>query len=239
MANKDPRRAVNIAVVTALRQEMPAALRPQRHNPSIAITPYNVGGRDISVASIVTGVGKVSAAAGMSALLHRMNPAVILCGGIAGSLNDGLPAGTVTIAQSCRYWDRDATSEGLPLGVVEPSGVELYFPAGNGGQSERLAMILEAPMVRIATGDSVVTAELLDTLPPAWRLCLIRDSDLVDMESTAWVETARLLGYEPVVCRTVFDMVLTGERALSFREGCRRAAEALELAVPLVLSLPD
>jgi nucleoside phosphorylase len=248
-----PGGSVDIAVVTALPLEMPPALRPRRGGTGgtdgtgstpvagtadfgITVTPYRTGGRTVSVASIITGPGTVAAAVGMAALLHRVHPAVILCGGIAGSLKADLPAGAVTIARSCRYWDRDATSEGLPLGVIRPGGRELFVCSADGSPGERIAEMMAVPLVRIATGDSVVTAELLKQLPPAWRHCLTRDADLVDMESAAWVETAGHFGHDPVVCRTVFDMVLTGERALSFRDGCGLAATALERAIPLMLS---
>ncbi|MFA7566457.1 MAG: hypothetical protein WCY01_05470 [Alkalispirochaeta sp.] len=261
------RRPVRVAVVTALPEELPkfpdalksaplasaalgsAALASARRPSQTAVfgdvqeITVKVLPQGQTIAVMATGAGKVAAATGMTKLLYAVEPEWIVCGGIAGSVNSTLLPGTVTIGESCRYYDRDATVVKLPLGAVAP-GRPVVFSLPTGRD---VAVKLDLPSVRIATGDSVVTSRLLQAMPRHWQKCIIRDSDLVDMESAVCAEVAQTLGYEPVVCRTVFDMVGdaatpaatatgTGTEKIRFPEACRIAAEGIDRVVRHLIS---
>ncbi len=236
------RREVDVAVVTALAAEMPSRLsvtgRRDAAEGEVAVirltvdSPGGKDGRAKTVAYTVTGAGKVSAALGMERLLRTVRPRAIICGGIAGSLRLELPPLTVTLAERVSYYDRDATAVGFPLGAVEPGQPAAYHLP----RARELAALMDVPTVRIATGDSVVTPSLLENLPPRWREHLENDAELVDMESAVWVEVARRWGEEPVICRTVYDLVTMAPdvKKTTFPLACRTAADALERLIALV-----
>jgi adenosylhomocysteine nucleosidase len=200
--------------------------------PTIDLIPpgaHHLPGIDLPVALVATGAGKVAAAAGLTEILHHLRPLVLLCGGIAGSLDPALSPGTAMIGRRCWYYDRDATAVRLPLGAIKRNGPDRFeFP-----RAESLAARLGWPAGTIATGDSVVTAAIRDELPRRWRDRLA-ESSLVDMESAVWAEIADERGIETVICRTGYDVI--GHRAagttdenprLSVRDACIRSGAAL------------
>ncbi|MFP4211378.1 MAG: hypothetical protein ACLFR8_09060 [Alkalispirochaeta sp.] len=190
---------------------------------------HRISGIGLPLALVATGAGKVAAAAGLAELFHRVRPHLLLCGGIAGSLDPELNPGSKMIAERCWYYDRDATAARLSFGAVTRNGPDRFeFP-----EAAALAVRLGWRSGTIATGDSVVTARLRDALPRKWRNRLA-ESSLVDMESAVWAELADEHGIKTVICRTVYDVIgyqpsvpPGTDRTIGFREACVRSGEAL------------
>jgi nucleoside phosphorylase len=115
------------------------------------------------------------------------------------------------------------TAVGAPLGAVELSGTDRFdipYP-------EHLASTFDLVPGVIATGDSVVTPELLAAFPPSWRERLAQ-SDAVDMESAVWAERAADEGIPIIVCRTIYDAIgFTPPASMSFRGVATRSGATL------------
>lgn len=170
-----------------------------------------------------TGAGKSNAAAGLERALTQYRPRGIVCGGVAGSLNPALPPGTTVLGRRCWYYDRDATAVGAPLGAVEPSGTDRFDIQ----VPEHLTSARGFVVGTIATGDSVVTPALLESLPAAWRERLSR-SDAVDMESAVWAERALSEGIPIIVARTIYDAIgFSPTRPMSFRAAATQSGATL------------
>lgn len=195
------------------------------------LRPLWKSGAAPAIAIVSTGAGKVHATEGFITACADHYPTLIVCGGIAGSLDPALNPGDTIIANRCWYYDRDITAVGAPLGAVERGGTDrfdLQYP-------EELPRRHNLIPGTIATGDSVLTERLRRSLPQRWQERLA-ESNAVDMESAVWAELGAAKALPVVVVRTIFDTV--GYRSadkLSFREATRIAGERLaECAVSLL-----
>jgi len=148
---------------------------------------------------LVTGVGKVCAAASLAAILARQRPARIINLGTAGALREGL-GGTHVIGRVIQH---DFDDEGVFAMIGEHFGEPIEFGSG--------------PV--LASGDAFIS----DT---STRTRLALRADLVDMEGYAIARTAREFGLPATLVKEVSDSAGDGA-GKSWRESLDACAERL------------
>lgn len=150
---------------------------------------------------LVTGVGKICAAAALAALLARQRPSRVINLGTAGALRAGL-AGTQVIGRVVQHDFDDATIAEL---TREHFGEPIEFP-------------VDGPV--LGSGDVFVSGG------PAREALVARGVDLVDMEGYAVARVARTFGLDVVLVKEISDRA--GESAgKSWSENLDDCAERL------------
>ena len=72
----------------------------------------------VDVALLKSGIGKVAAAMGVTLLLERCQPDVIINTGSAGGLAPTLKVGDIVVSDEARYHDADVTAFGYEIGQM-------------------------------------------------------------------------------------------------------------------------
>lgn len=129
---------------------------------------------------LVTGVGKVCAAAALAALLARQRPSRIINLGTAGALRTGL-AGTQVIGRVIQHDFDEAT-------IAELTGEHF---------SEPIELAADGPV--LGSGDVFVSGG------PGREALVARGVDLVDMEGYAVARVARTFGLEVMLVKEISD----------------------------------
>jgi adenosylhomocysteine nucleosidase len=101
-----------IAIVSAMREEL-RALLPDLQDP----TPKRLAGRDFHVGVlhgrpvvlVLSGIGKVAAAATAALLIHEFDARALVFTGVAGGLGEGVRVGDVVLARELLQHDMDAS----------------------------------------------------------------------------------------------------------------------------------
>ena len=160
---------------------------------------------------LVTGVGKVCAAAALAAVLARQRPSRIINLGTAGALRAGL-AGTQIIGRVIQHDFDDVTIAELTGGHF---GEPIEFPA-------------DGPV--LGSGDVFVSGG------PAREALVARGVDLVDMEGYAVARVARTFGLEVMLVKEISDGA--GEAAgTSWSDNLDECAERLGVWLRAVLAV--
>jgi adenosylhomocysteine nucleosidase len=129
---------------------------------------------------LVTGVGKVCAAAALAALLARQRPSRIINLGTAGALHTGL-SGTQVIGRVIQHDFDEAT-------IAELTGEHF---------SEPIELAADGPV--LGSGDVFVSGG------PAREALVARGVDLVDMEGYAVARVARTFGLDVMLVKEISD----------------------------------
>ena len=129
---------------------------------------------------LVTGVGKVCAAAALSAVLARQRPSRIINLGTAGALREGV-TGPQVIGRVIQH---DFDDEGIAALTGEHFGEPIELAAGG-------------PV--LGSGDVFVSGG------PAREALVARGIDLVDMEGYAVARVARTFGLEVMLVKEISD----------------------------------
>lgn len=151
---------------------------------------------------LVTGVGKVCAAAALSAVLARQRPSRIINLGTAGALRDGL-TGTQVIG---RVWQHDFDDEAVFRLTAEHFGAPIDLVPGG-------------PV--LASGDAFISGG-------SARAKLAALADLVDMEGYAVAKVARDFGLEVMLVKEISDSA-DAAAGRTWREAVDNCAERLGL----------
>lgn len=138
---------------------------------------------------LITGVGPIEAAIGMTRVLarleaERMLPDLVVSIGSAGSRK--LPLGSIWQVASVSWRDMDATRIGVPKGVTPFSDHPAEMP---------LATPLDWPVARLSTGADIVGGSDYDGL----------DADMVDMETFAVLRACQRFGVPVMGLRGISD----------------------------------
>jgi adenosylhomocysteine nucleosidase len=136
---------------------------------------------------LITGVGKVNAAASTAAALATATPSMVINMGTAGGLKAGI-TGTHVITRVLQHdLNSDAIFALIGHHVGEP--IDVHLPAWLPAQYQRSTL---------ASGDVFVS-------DPAVRDRLAQEADLVDMEGYAVARTARMAGVPALLVKQVSD----------------------------------
>ena len=83
---------------------------------SAVIFEGKINGKEVAL--LQSGIGKVAAAIGTTALLQLAKPDVVLNTGSAGGVAKGLKVGDIVISDETRYHDADVTAFGYEKGQL-------------------------------------------------------------------------------------------------------------------------
>ncbi len=177
-------------------------------------------------AVVVSGIGKVNAAAATQLALARFSPEVLLNVGVAGALHAPMQVAEVYRVSAAVQYDFDlAAVNGTPVGTLnEYASREL--PLDRAGNA--------LPEALLATGDR------FNDSPADYRF-LVEDvkADLRDMEGAAIAHVARRASVPLRALKAVSDVAGAGSTADQYRANLARALTALSAAIPAFFKIPS
>jgi len=204
---------VTTALVCAMHSELEvlrASLDLVPYEQSSPFTLYQTRQRDII--AMVSGVGKVNAAAALAWLLSRFTITQVVAVGVAGALAVDLKLGDVVVCSGAIQHDMDATAFGYEAGMVPvlrkklfAASKELVHAALAAGERAGLEVAVRTGLV--LTGDKFVAGKEGATLREFFG------GDCVDMETAAWAQVADLFQVPWVALRSISDQADGGAPA--------------------------
>lgn len=209
---------MKIGIVGAMAQEVEilAGLMTDKTETTIGsavIFEGEIQGK--SVVLLQSGIGKVAAAIGTTALLQGFCPNVVINTGSAGGVAQGLKVGDIVISTETAYHDADVTAFGYDKGQLP--GCPATFKS-----DEKLTALAEKIAQRqghhvkkglICSGDSFIAG--------GERLAKIKadfpQATAVEMEATSIAHVCHAFGVPFVVVRAISDAG-DGKAGMSFEE---------------------
>ena len=227
---------MKIGIVGAMAQEVEILLnlmteKTQTQVGSAVIFEGKINGK--SVALLQSGIGKVAASLGTTALLHIAKPDVVINTGSAGGVVEGMKVGDVVISTETAHHDADVTAFGYVKGQLPDcpptfiSDKKLTALAQQVGLSQGLNLKLGL----ICSGDSFIA--------DPQRLAQIKldfpQVVAVEMEAAAIAQVCHSFNCPFVVVRAISDAG-DGEAGISFEQFLPLAAK---MSSQMVLSMLD
>ncbi|OOF59002.1 5'-methylthioadenosine/adenosylhomocysteine nucleosidase [Rodentibacter myodis] len=227
---------MKIGIVGAMAQEVEilTGLMADRKETCVAsavIFEGKINGKEVAL--LQSGIGKVAAAIGTTALLQLTQPDVVINTGSAGGVAKGLRVGDIVISDETCYHDADVTVFGYEKGQL-PANPPAFLSdnkladlaeeiAKNQGQSVKRGLI--------CSGDSFINseekiAEIKANFPNVMA---------VEMEATAIAQVCHAFNVPFVVVRAISDGG-DDEASMSFEEFLPLAAKQ---SSALVLAMLD
>ncbi len=214
-----------LGIVSALPQELDSVLAFMPDETAVEVAGRrfwrgHLGGRE--VVAVLSGIGKVAAAATGTLLAERFQVSGMVFTGVAGGLGDGVAVGDAVVASACLQHDMDAsplfprheipgygrdrfeTDVVLSQALLVAARAELAAPETFLSADDRRAFKLDRPRAHhglVISGDRFVataaeSTALRERLP---------DALAVDMESAALAQVCHDFGRPLAVLRTVSD----------------------------------
>ena len=114
-----------------------------------------------TVAAILCGIGKVSAALTVQEMIDRIRPDCVINTGCAGGIAEGLKIGDIVVSDKVSEWDLDITALGIRRGYI--SALDTADIAADSRLSERIASAVPESMTvrtgRIVSGDQFISRQ--------------------------------------------------------------------------------
>ena len=170
---------------------------------------------DKSVALLQSGIGKVAAAVGTTALLQLTRPDVVINTGSAGGVASGLHVGDIVISTETCYHDVDVTAFGYAKGQLPACPPAFISDQKLTALAEKIAREQGHNVKRglICSGDSFIAG--------GERLAQIKadfpNVTAVEMEAAAIAQVCHSFNIPFVVVRAISDAG-DGEASISFEE---------------------
>ncbi|OOF69506.1 5'-methylthioadenosine/S-adenosylhomocysteine nucleosidase [Rodentibacter caecimuris] len=225
---------MKIGIVGAMAQEVEILLRLLQNKREIRVASAVIVEGEIQgkqVALLQSGIGKVAAALGTTALLHLCQPDIVINTGSAGGISKGLQVGDIIISDEIRYHDVDVTAFGYEIGQLPANPAAFVSDTKLVELAEKMALELALPVRRglICSGDSFInSAEKLSQIKRHFPTVIA-----VEMEAAAIAQICYAFKTPFVVVRAVSDAG-DGEASISFDEFLPLAAQK---SSELVLSM--
>ena len=215
---------MKIGIVGAMAQEVEilSQLMTDKRETKVAsavIFEGKINGKEIAL--LQSGIGKVAAAIGTTALLQLAKPDVVLNTGSAGGVAKGLKVGDIVISDETRYHDVDVTAFGYEKGQLPANPAaflsdkqlaDLADEIAQSGQNVKRGLI--------CSGDSFINSEE--------KIAQIKadfpNVTAVEMEATAIAQVCHAFNVPFVVVRAISDAG-DGEASMSFEEFLPLAAK--------------
>lgn len=227
---------MKIGIVGAMAQEVEIlkglmADKIEKKVASAVIFEGKINGK--SVALLQSGIGKVAAAIGTTALLQLAKPDVVINTGSAGGVVKGLKVGDIVISDETRYHDVDVTAFGYEKGQLPANPAEFLSDAKLADLAQKIAEVQGQSVKRglICSGDSFINSE--DKI--AEIKADFPNVTAVEMEAAAIAQVCHAFNVPFVVVRAISDGG-DGEATLSFEEFLPLAAKQ---SSALVLGMLD
>lgn len=216
---------MKIGIVGAMAQEveiLSQLMTDKRVTQLASFTLYEgkIQGRDVAL--LQSGIGKVAAAIGTTALLQLAKPDIVINTGSAGGVAPGLQVGDVVISTKTCYHDADVTAFGYEKGQL-PACPPAFISDEN----------LTALVAKIATQQGLTVKYGLicsgdSFIQGGERLAQIKqdfpDVIAVEMEATAIAQVCHAFNVPFVVVRAISDAG-DGKASMSFEEFLPLAAK--------------
>ncbi|OOF39789.1 5'-methylthioadenosine/S-adenosylhomocysteine nucleosidase [Rodentibacter rarus] len=227
---------MKIGIVGAMAQEVEILSglmteKTQTRVASAVIFEGKINGK--AVALLQSGIGKVAAAIGTTALLQLAKPDVVINTGSAGGVAKGLKVGDIVISDETRYHDVDVTAFGYEKGQLPANPAAFLSDKKLADLAQNVAEAQGQSVKRglICSGDSFIHSEE--------KLSAIKNDfpqvTAVEMEATAIAQVCHAFNVPFVVVRAISDSG-DGEASLSFEEFLPLAARQ---SSALVLGMLD
>ncbi|MDU8923736.1 5'-methylthioadenosine/S-adenosylhomocysteine nucleosidase [Pasteurellaceae bacterium LIM206] len=209
---------MKIGIVGAMAQEveiLAALMSEQRITRLASFTIYQGKIHGKAVALLQSGIGKVAAAIGTTALLQIAKPDVVINTGSAGGVAAGLQVGDIVISSETRYHDADVTAFGYEKGQLPACPPAFLSDETLMSLAERIAKAQGQRVTRglICSGDSFIHG--------GDRLAQIKadfpNVTAVEMEATAIAQVCHAFSVPFVVVRAISDAG-DGTASISFEE---------------------
>ena len=205
------------AIICAMHSELEvlrASLDLVPHGHSSPFTLYQT--REQDIIAIVSGVGKVNAAAALAWLISHYSIKEVVAVGVAGALAVDLKLGDVVVCSGAIQHDMDATAFGYEAGMVPvlrkklfAANKDLVREALEAGEKAGLEVAVRAGLV--LSGDKFVAGSEGAELRARFT------GDCVDMETAAWAQVADLFQVPWVALRSISDQA-DGHAPAAFNE---------------------
>lgn len=212
--------------ITIIRDKM--SITETRQIGGITFYDGRLYGKNIVL--VMSGIGKVNAAACTQMLISEFRVDAVVNTGVAGSLNNELNIGDIVISQDVIQYDMDTTAFGDPLGLI-PRMDKVEFEADSSliDRFKRAAdKVLENQNVklgRVLTGDAFVSS--------AEKKMFLRNhfaGDCVEMESGAIGHVSFLNKIPFVIIRAISDKA-DGTAEMNYNEFINIAARNSSMIV--------
>ena len=214
---------IGIVGAMALEVEILANLMQEKTETTVGsavIFEGKINGKQVAL--LQSGIGKVAAAMGTTALLQLTKPDVVINTGSAGGVAQGLNVGDIVISQETAYHDADVTAFGYAKGQL-PACPATF-------QSDAKLTALAAQIAKeqghnvkyglICSGDSFIAGgERLDQIKADFP-----NVTAVEMEAAAIAHVCHAFNVPFVVVRAISDAG-DGKASMSFADYLPLAAQ--------------
>ncbi|MEE6076712.1 5'-methylthioadenosine/adenosylhomocysteine nucleosidase [Avibacterium paragallinarum] len=216
---------MKIGIVGAMAQEV-AYLSELMENKTTAqiggatIYQGTIRGKDIAL--LQSGIGKVAAAMGTTALLQLAQPDMIINTGSAGGVAQGLKVGDVVISTQTAHHDADVTAFGYEKGQLPNCPARFNSDENLTALAQKVATAQGQKVHKglICSGDSFIHGgESLAQIKQDFA-----DVLAVEMEAAAIAQVCHAFNVPFVVVRAISDSG-DGEASMSFEEFLPLAAK--------------
>ncbi|HHV6432290.1 TPA: 5'-methylthioadenosine/adenosylhomocysteine nucleosidase [Haemophilus influenzae] len=227
---------MKIGIVGAMAQEVEIlknlmADRTETRVASAVIFEGKINGKDVAL--LQSGIGKVAAAIGTTALLQLAKPDCVINTGSAGGVAKGLKVGDIVISDETRYHDADVTAFGYEKGQLPANPAAFLSDKKLADLAQEIAEKQGQSVKRglICSGDSFINSEDKITQIQAD----FPNVTGVEMEAAAIAQVCYAFNVPFVVVRAISDSG-DGEASISFEEFLPLAAKQ---SSALVLEMID
>ena len=155
---------MKIGIVGAMAQEVEilSQLMTDKKETKVAsavIFEGKINGKEVAL--LQSGIGKVAAAIGTTALLQLAKPDVVLNTGSAGGVAKGLKVGDIVISDETRYHDADVTAFGYEKGQLPANPAAFLSDKQLADLADEIAQLQGQNVKRglICSGDSFINSE--------------------------------------------------------------------------------
>ncbi|WP_101774707.1 5'-methylthioadenosine/adenosylhomocysteine nucleosidase [Pasteurella oralis] len=216
---------MKIGIVGAMAQEVEILANLMESKVVTQVASCTIYEGDIqgkSVALLQSGIGKVAAAMGTTALLQLSQPDIVINTGSAGGVSTGLKVGDIVISSETIYHDADVTAFGYAKGQLPACPPAFISDKKLSDLAEKVALAQGHNVKRglICSGDSFIhggaaLAKIKADFPHVMA---------VEMEATAIAQVCHAFNIPFVVVRAISDAG-DGEASMSFEEFLPLAAK--------------
>ncbi|HHF7280743.1 5'-methylthioadenosine/adenosylhomocysteine nucleosidase [Haemophilus influenzae] len=227
---------MKIGIVGAMAQEVEIlknlmADRTETRVASAVIFEGKINGKNVAL--LQSGIGKVAAAIGTTALLQLAKPDCVINTGSAGGVAKGLKVGDIVISDETRYHDADVTAFGYEKGQLPANPAAFLSDKKLADLAQEIAEKQGQSVKRglICSGDSFINSEDKITQIQAD----FPNVTGVEMEAAAIAQVCYAFNVPFVVVRAISDSG-DGEASISFEEFLPLAAKQ---SSALVLEMID